>query len=166
MPVSRRAGNEIRRGVAFVREIVPRQAIAQVANTFFGERYVALPMTHKVIEPTSEGGRIQTEYRWRHRGKWCAVRAECGGHPAVPPADSAESFFIEHYWGYTAGAKGTLEYRVEHDRWRTWPVSKAAFEGEVAELYGADLARVLACAPDSALVAEGSSVAVHAGARM
>ena len=164
--VRRRAGNEIRRGVAFVREIVPRQAIAQVANTFLGERYVALPMTHKVIEPTSEGGRIQTEYRWRHRGKWCAVRAECGGLPAVPPADSAESFFIEHYWGYTAAAKGTLEYRVEHDRWRTWPVSKAAFEGEVAELYGADLARVLASAPDSALVAEGSSVAVHAGARM
>jgi hypothetical protein len=157
----------VRRGVVFVKEIVPRWAIASVARICFGEKYVALPMAHKVIEPTSEGGRIQTEYRWRHRGRWNAIRAESGGRSAVPPADSREAFFIEHYWGYaTDGKGGTVEYRVEHDRWRTWPVSRASFEGDVSELYGAPLAACLAREPDSALVAEGSSVAVHGGTRI
>jgi hypothetical protein len=124
-------------------------------------------MAHKVVEPTSEGGRIQTEYRWRLRGRWNAIRAESSGRPAVPPADSREAFFIEHYWGYAADAKGrTLEYRVEHDRWRTWPVVQAAFEGDVSELYGAKLAECLTGQPDSALVAEGSTVAVHSGERI
>jgi uncharacterized protein YqjF (DUF2071 family) len=165
--VRRTVAGEVRRGVVFVREIVPRWAIAKVAQVCFGEKYFALPMAHKVIEPTSEGGRIQTEYRWRTRGKWNAIRAECGGRPAVPPSDSREAFFIEHYWGYVRDSKGgTLEYRVEHDRWRTWPVTQAAFEGDVAELYGGKLADVLARQPDSALVAEGSTVAVHSGERI
>jgi hypothetical protein len=124
-------------------------------------------MTHKVIEATSEGGRIQAEYRWRHAGKWNSVRAECTGRPALPPADSRESFFIEHYWGYTAQPDGsTVEYGVEHDRWRVWPATLAKFEGDVAALYGPDLAKCLTREPDSALVAEGSAVAVYPGRKL
>lgn len=164
--VRRVVGGEVRRGVAFVREIVPRWAIAKVAQVCYGERYVALPMKHKVVEPTSEGGRIQTEYRWSYRQKWNVIRAECGGHPVVPPADSREAFFVEHYWGYAAGAGYTTEYRVEHDRWRTWPTTQASFEGDMSELYGAELARCLPRQPDSALVAEGSSVVVHSGQKI
>ena len=165
--VRRTVGSEVRRGVVFIREVVPRWAIAKVAQVCFGEKYIALPMGHKVIEPTSEGGRIQTEYRWRWRGKWNSVRAECSGRPAVPAAGSRDAFFVEHYWGYAADAeRGTVEYRVEHDRWRTWPATQSAFEGDVSELYGPELARCLRRAPDCALVAEGSAVAVHSGERI
>jgi uncharacterized protein len=165
--VRRRVGGEVRRGVVFVREIVPRWAIAKVAQAAFGERYVALPMQHKVIEPTSEGGRIQTEYRWRHGGKWSVMRGEASGRPATPPADSREAFFIEHYWGYAAQAGGgTVEYRVEHDRWRIWPSAQARFEGDGSALYGASLGECLARRPDSVMVAEGSAVAVHSGERI
>jgi hypothetical protein len=124
-------------------------------------------MRHKVIEPTSEGGRVQLEYGWRHREKWSAIRAESSGRPALPPIASREAFFIEHYWGYAADGKGgTLEYRVEHDRWRIWPSAQASFDGDVAELFGADLAGGLRHAPDSVLVAEGSSVTVHSGQKI
>src|ERR1035441_10472719 len=120
----------LRRGVVFVREVVPRWAIAKVAQVCFGENYIALPMRHKVIEATSEGGRIQAEYRWRRGRKWNSVRAECAGRPALPAGDSRESFFAEHYWGYAAQSDGgTVEYRVEHDRWRVWPATVATFEG-------------------------------------
>jgi uncharacterized protein YqjF (DUF2071 family) len=164
--VRRTVAGEVRRGVVFVREIVPRWAIAKVARVCFGERYLALPMYHKVIEPTSEGGRIQTEYRWRYRQKWSAIRAECSGRPAIPATDSREAFFAEHYWGYAAQAGGgTLEYRVEHDRWRIWP-AQASFEGDVSELYGAPLAERLSRPPDSALVAEGSAVTVRSGEKL
>jgi len=162
--VRRFAGRELRRGVVFVREIVPRWAVAKVARLCFREKYIALPMSHKVIEATSEGGRIHAEYRWRHRKNWSSLRAECAGRPAHPPADSRESFFTEHYWGYAAQPDGgALEYRVEHDRWRVWPATNAAFEGDVRELYGEPLAQRLTGPPDSAFIAEGSAVTVHSG---
>jgi uncharacterized protein len=165
--IRRTVAGEVRRGVVFVREIVPRWAIAKVAQVCFGEKYVALPMTHKVIEPTSEGGRLQTEYRWRHGGKWSAIRAESSGRPALPSIDSREAFFIEHYWGYAADPNGaTSEYRVEHDRWRIWPTAQATFEGDMSELYGAPLAACLKRPPDSVVVAEGSTVTVHSGEKI
>ena len=162
--VRRRATGELRRGVVFVREVVPRWAIAKVAQVCYGERYIALPMRHKVIEPTSEGGRMQTEYRWRQHGKWSTMRAEAIGRPTLPAVDSREAFFVEHYWGYAARANGATEYRVEHDPWRVWMATQASFEGDVIELYGAELARCLSRPPDSALIAEGSAVVVRQGA--
>src|SRR4051794_18327095 len=38
--VRREVGNEIRRGVVFIREIVPRRAVAVVANWFYNENYI------------------------------------------------------------------------------------------------------------------------------
>jgi hypothetical protein len=165
--VRRKVAGEVRRGVVFIREIVPRWAVAKTAQVCFGERYIALPMLHKVIEPTSEGGRIQTDYRWRYRQKWSAIRAEGSGRPVLPPIDSREAFFTEHYWGYAAQADGaTLEYRVEHDRWRIWPAATATLEGDVSELFGRDLAGCLTRDPDSVLVAEGSAVTVYSGQKI
>src|SRR5262249_5878550 len=58
-----------RRGVVFVKEIVPRRAIAWVARIAFGERYVALPMRHEVVLPAgTDAGRVAYEWRWR--GRW------------------------------------------------------------------------------------------------
>jgi uncharacterized protein YqjF (DUF2071 family) len=46
--VRRKEGNEVKRGVVFVREIVPRWAIAAVARTLYNENYIALPMAHRI----------------------------------------------------------------------------------------------------------------------
>src|SRR6478735_605434 len=46
--VRRNCGGTWRRGVVFVREIVPRRAIAGVAQLLYGERYVRCPMRHSV----------------------------------------------------------------------------------------------------------------------
>ena len=45
-----------RRGVVFVKEIVPRWAIAAVARWCYGERYAAMPMRHQV---DTEGGALR-----------------------------------------------------------------------------------------------------------
>src|ERR1019366_2269892 len=50
--VRREVGGEVRRGVVFIRELVPRQAIALVARAIYNEPYLALPMRHTVaLEP-------------------------------------------------------------------------------------------------------------------
>ena len=82
------------------------------------------------------------------------------------PGSEAE-FITEHYWGYTRQRDGgTLEYQVTHPRWRVWPVSRAAISRDLAPLYGAAFADVLAAPPHSAFLAEGSPIAVYRPRRL
>src|SRR5439155_1075706 len=46
--VRKKSADTWRRGVVFVRELVPRRAIALVARAFYGEKYLALPMKHEI----------------------------------------------------------------------------------------------------------------------
>jgi uncharacterized protein len=159
--VRRKEGNEDRRGVVFIAEIVPRRAIALTARFLYGENYLSLPMQHKV---KTKGSSNTFEYHWRTGGQWCRLSAQTDGVPAQPHAASLEQFITEHYWGYSVQGKGgCVEYRVTHLPWNVWPASAAAFEGDAASLYGSELASVLRCVPDSAFVAEGSSVTVFKG---
>ena len=89
----------------------------------------------------------------------------CAAPPA--PAGSEAEFITEHYWGYTRQRDGgTLEYQVEHPRWRVWTAPEASFAGDAVALYGAGFGAVLAAPPRSAHVAEGSAVLVRAGQRI
>jgi uncharacterized protein YqjF (DUF2071 family) len=159
--VKRTVAGELRRGVVFVREIVPRFGIAKVAQLVYGEPYLALPMRHRVAGPTSEGGRVTAEYSWRIDGRWNALRMQAEGRPAIPAAGSLQQFITEHYWGYARRPDGrTVEYQVTHDPWRVWNAAGAAFDGDCAAIYGRDLAACLTGPPDSAFLAEGGPVSV------
>ncbi|HUA21896.1 MAG TPA: DUF2071 domain-containing protein [Bryobacteraceae bacterium] len=157
----------VRRGVVFVREIVPRWAVAKVAQWFFHENYIALPMQHRLQEPTSEGGRVSAEYRWGRGARACSVRVESEGEPRLAGEGSLEQFITEHYWGYGALPDGrSLEYQVEHVPWRVWTAAHARFQGNVEWLYGPQFASSLAKEPDSAFLAEGSAVSVFPARRL
>jgi len=161
--VRRMVNGETRRGVVFVKEVVPRFAVAKAARLVFHENYVALPMWHRIMEPVSEHGRLQAEYRWQSAGVWNTIRAECEGRPARPAEGSLEQFITEHYWGYSSRPGGAcLEYQVAHDPWRIWRAN-ASFQGDPASLYGETLARALDSPPASAFLAEGSAVTVYRG---
>lgn len=157
----------VRRGVVFVREIVPRWAVAKVAQWFFHENYIALPMQHRLQEPTSEGGRVSAEYGWGRGATACSLRVECEGQPRVAAEGSLEQFITEHYWGYSAvPGGGSLEYQVEHVPWRVWTATTAGFQGDAKWLYGPQFAKCLMRAPDSAFLAEGSAVTVFPAGRL
>src|SRR5258706_4916390 len=155
--VRRKAEGEWRRGVVFVKELVPRRAIAWVARVVYGENYVPLPMRHSVT-PAS------VAYQWRRSGAWEGLSAGVSGSPTLPPEDAEESFITEHYWGYSRQADGgSIEYQVEHPRWRVWRGADATLNCDVASLYGDEFADPLSNAPATAFVAEGSPVLVRSG---
>jgi uncharacterized protein len=52
--VRRQEGAESRRGVVFIAEIVPRQAVAKVARALYRENYRCLPMRHHVCSGGGE----------------------------------------------------------------------------------------------------------------
>ena len=155
-----------RRGVVFVREVVPRLAIASIARWLYNENYVACPMDSRVVDP-SEGQGGSVEYRWRHRGQWLSIRGRFTGVSVVPRTDSQEEFITEHYWGYSKQRDGgTVEYKVEHPQWRVWPVTDAELDGPVASFYGPEFASALGSQPCSSFVADGSPVIVRKGKRI
>jgi uncharacterized protein len=153
--VRRKTAEGWRRGVAFVKEIVPRRAIATIARVVYGENYVCLPARHRL-----DG--LAVTYEWRVRGRWNSLRVRACGEPAIPAAGSTEEFIAEHYWGYTAQRGGrALEYRVEHVPWRVWQVADAGLTCDAGLLYGPAFAEVLRGPPRSAFLAEGSPVTVY-----
>ena len=161
--VRRRCEGAWRRGVVFVKELVPRPAIAFVARTVYGENYEALPMRHAV----ARNGVGRLAYEWRVGDRWQGLSAVFSGAPEVPGDDSEEAFITEHYWGYSHQADGsTVEYQVDHPRWAVWRASESTLSCDVAALYGPEFVPALAARPSTAFVADGSAVIVRRGRRI
>ena len=158
--VRRRVLGEWRRGVVFLREIVPRRAIAFLARTFYGEPYVALPMQSEVAD---SHGDLRIRYAWKCAGRWHSLLASARGDPAPIQAGSGEEFITEHYWGYNRRRGGSCEYQVEHPRWRVWATSSVGMDCDVAQVYGAPFASTLSAPPASSFIADGSAVVVRSG---
>jgi hypothetical protein len=143
-----------KRGVVFIRELVPRYAVAAVARLLFKENYSCVPMSHRV-----EAGKV--EYTWKLGSQRCVMKIETDGEDFTPPEGSLSQFITEHYWGYTTQkGGGSLEYEVQHPPWSVWNAKQASFSGNATGLYGTEIAQILKREPDSAFLAEGSPVTV------
>ena len=166
--VRRNEGGDVRRGVVFVREFVPRWAIAFVARLVYEESYTSSPMRHTVTLPEeSPNGTGKLCYRWRYPTGWNSISADFTGAPTAATPGSHEEFITEHYWGYCAKRRGiTFEYQVEHPRWRVWNAHNAALHCDAAAVYGAGFVEALSRPPVSAFIADGSEVAVYQGIQL
>jgi uncharacterized protein len=159
--VRQRAPEGWRRGVVFVKELVPRRAIAFVARALYGEPYAAVPMSHRIVAANSL---TTIRYEWKRTGRIESVSAAIAGEPALVAPDSLEEFITEHYWGYNAHRGRSTQYQVEHPKWRVWTALDPQFEADVATLYGPAFVEPFAGPSASAFVAEGSEVIVRRGA--
>jgi uncharacterized protein YqjF (DUF2071 family) len=166
--VRRRLSEGWRRGVVFVKEFVPKSAIAAVARWVYNENYVACRMASGIRlpdPPREDRGSVQ--YSWWAGTRWNAISVGFEGSPSYPTADSEEEFITEHYWGYAAQRSGSAcEYHVEHPRWRVWRATSAQLDCDVQACYGRHYCAALGQQPSSAFVADGSGVAVFRGERL
>lgn len=150
-------GNEIKRGVVFISELVPKPAIAWVAKLFYKEKYTYTPIKSKVEHTTSRFLHFEWGRQLQHK-----LNVETAGIVQPIAAGSKEEFIFEHYWGYTAlSAFRTGEYKVEHPRWNIYPVTNFSFTIDFQQLYGDAFAFLNELQPDSLFVAEGSAVSVY-----
>jgi uncharacterized protein YqjF (DUF2071 family) len=166
--VRRRAADGWRRGVVFVRELVPRAVVAAAARRLYNEKYTAVSMGHRI--EGFEGhrpGPWNVEYSWTYHGSKGAMRIAGDAAPHALDEGSVEEFITEHYWGYTRQRDGsTLEYRVDHPRWRVWDGAESSLVCDAESLYGRGIAGGLRGSPSSAFIAEGSDVQVFPGERL
>ncbi|RYZ27057.1 MAG: DUF2071 domain-containing protein [Chitinophagaceae bacterium] len=153
-----------KRGVVFLKEIVPKRMISFVANTLYGENYTTHAMKHSW---TSSEKRLEIEYQWRVNQNWNYIKAIAEKEPTELIPGSEEEFITEHYWGYTfinESCSGT--YQVLHPRWKVHKVIDHQIYCDAENLYGAAFANTLTQNPSSIFLAEGSPIKVMKGSKI
>src|SRR5690606_35895382 len=90
--------DEWKRGVVFIKEIVPKRMLTLVANTIYIENYKTLPMSHSW---NLGDDKLTVEYKWKKDRKWNSMRVNTISEPMEISVGSEEEFITEHYWGYT-----------------------------------------------------------------
>lgn len=158
--VRRELENEVRRGVVFVKEIVPRMAIAAVARSVYGEPYERWNMSHFRDDE-------HVRYSWQKGSCENTISVERGESLGVPTENSHGEFIIEHYWGYTKRTGGrTDEYKVEHPKWELYSVKNEKIDVDFGATYGDEFAFLSDAKPYSVLLAKGSDIAVYKGRKI
>ncbi|MFT3946041.1 MAG: DUF2071 domain-containing protein [Agriterribacter sp.] len=152
-----------KRGVVFIKEIVPRFAISFIANTLYQERYQSMP-TSSTITQSKE--LLTVQYQW---GNGLANKISMNAFPVSHPVieGSEEEFITAHYWGYSKQKDNTTkEYKVEHPGWNIYPVKDYHIMCDFKNLYGSSFSILQHSQPLSVLLAEGSPVKVYPGKKI
>jgi len=154
-----------RRGVVFLKEIVPRWAVGCVARWLYREKFVCLPLAARIETGGHlRGNELHMRYDWRARRERYSLVARSNADPMRAAPGSLNEFIVEHYWGYsTARDARTIEYAVEHEPWLIRPADDVCFTGDAASLYGKEFGEVLSRTPASAFLVDGSAIAVRRG---
>jgi uncharacterized protein len=154
---------EWKRGVVFVKEIVPRPALTFVANTIYNENYETMPMKHSI---DVSGQLLSVKYEWK-KVRWHFLEVTASTNPVVIMDGSEEEFITEHFWGYTKlNYKNSSEYQVEHPRWKVYPINKYKLDVDFGIVYGSQFDFLRAEAPRSVFLAEGSEIIVRSGRKI
>ncbi len=149
---------EWRRGVVFIKEIVPKPMLSLVANTLYHENYETMPMRHSWEQ---QQGELHVKYSWQKK-RWHHLQVTADAMASDIAAGSEAEFITEHYWGYTkVGRTRTLEYRVEHPRWQVHEVKAFTVEVDFKAVYGEPFGYLSQLEPRSVFLAAGSEIVVN-----
>lgn len=158
--VKRELPDETRRGVTFIKEIVPKNAIAKIARIFYGEPYEKWNMSHARDES-------ELVYSWWKENERHKIAVTIGENTGVPEENSHGEFITEHYWGYTKrGMHRTDEYKVEHPKWELFAVNDFEIKVDFGKLYGEKFDFLNNEKPFSIFMAKGSEVSVYKGQKL
>ena len=158
--VKRKTKEGMKRGVVFIKEIVPKPLIAFAAKMVYGEPYESWDVTHKESEN-------ELTYRWSDMNCKNCLHIEIGENLGVPEEDSHGGFIIEHYWGYTKRSlTRTDEYRVEHPKWELFDVNYTEIDVDFSNTYGKQFGFLSETEPYSVLFTKGSEISVYKGEKL
>ena len=157
--VKRFDNGEWKRGVVFIKELVPKRAITFVANTLYKENYETVKMSHNW---NIENHKIEISYRWIKNGTHNNFEVIADNTPSDLSPNSETEFITEHYWGYARTSNNTSnEYEVTHPKWQTYPVRSYKIDVDYRLVYGDQFTVLNTIQPSSVMLAEGSLITVE-----
>jgi uncharacterized protein len=160
--VKRLSAEGMRKGVVFIRELVPLPTIALSANLLYGENYRVVEMDHEYERKLQNDNFILgARYRWRASDHWEYIFGKCSGDSYFAPDHSLDDFLTLRNWGYTKLKDGkTSQYEVVHPKWRLRHVKEFSLH-ITSDIFGAEFTPILNNVPDSVIMAEGSPVDIN-----
>lgn len=157
--VKRFENGEWKRGVVFIKEIVPKKAITFIANTLYKEHYETRKMRHKIIENENS---LTFVYQWKTDKKWNTIQIETKKELEEIETDSEAGFITEHYFGYTKyDDNTTFEYEVKHPGWQQFEIKNFMLHVDFGKNYGEDFTVLQNQKPVSVFLAKGSEIKVE-----
>ncbi|MCG8476985.1 MAG: DUF2071 domain-containing protein [Cytophagales bacterium] len=156
--VKNKDGEKWKKGVAFIKEIVPKRAISLVANAMYKEHYETMPMRY-LWEESDDSRKVA--YSWK-KSDWHSFEVQASLNAIDMLKGSDTEFFTEHYWGITSVDKQTsVTYEVIRPRWVYYPVFGYDVKVDFGELIGEEFSFLNEQLPESVMLAEGSMVKVE-----
>ena len=154
--------NYSRKGVVFIKEIVPSRLVAFIANNLFGENYVFRNMRHDIGD--SLNNNFDISYSFKNDRSWNKFSAEISQDYILPKPGCIEEYITEHYWGYGSSSNNsTIEYEVEHPQWIVYKVKKFNLDFDFGNVYGDKFSFLTKTEPSSVFFCVGSDVNVRFG---
>lgn len=161
--VTHQDGDVWKRGVVFVKEIVPLPGITLIANTIYKEHYETRPMKHTWDFTTDE---LKVEYQWKKK-RWHTLNITTGSVPVEMTAESEQMFFTDQHWGFTkVNPQLTMQYEVEHPFWTYYETKDYQIDADFGSLYGEEFSFLSAQKPYSVFLAEGSEISLRKHGRI
>ena len=157
--VKRFENNKWKRGVVFIKEIVPKKLITTVANNLYNEHYETKKMSN-VLNIKEDS--LQIEYDWEDKKTNNYIKISAYKMLTDIEVDSETEFITEHYYGYTKVSENkTFEYRVTHPKWKQYNIKEIDFNIDYGTSYGSQFGFLNTELPKSIILAKGSEVSIH-----
>lgn len=145
-----------KRGVVFIKEIVPKSALSFVANTVYKENYHTMPMKNQIHE---KGGELLIRYSWKDKN-WHSIEIVADSTAKPMEENSEFEFITEHYFGFTKKENTTSEYEVCHPKWNCYTIKNHQLDIDFQKNYGNEFECLNHQEPISVMLAEGSEIQV------
>ncbi|NRD24738.1 DUF2071 domain-containing protein [Winogradskyella litoriviva] len=146
-----------KRGVVFIKEIVPKPLITLVANSIYHEHYQTNKMKHRWLESEKHN---EFQYQWKLNQQWQSFSVKTEKHTSTIKENTEEQFITEHYFGYTKHKNNTFEYEVVHPTWQQLRVIDVDININFETNYGERFKILQTLNPSSVILAKGSAVSV------
>ena len=157
--VTRKDGNQTKRGVVFINETIPYKLVAWMANKLYKEHYTVVPTKNNI---RSDEKSQKIEFKWLLNKKWNSIFVEAEIKSEKMKKNSLEKYIYEHYYGYTKiDEQKTEEYQLQHPSWKVHEVVNYKIDCDFEAMYGESFSVLNQTKPTAVFIAEGSKVAVN-----
>jgi len=129
---------KLRRGVVFIKEIIPHRFPAWFAKNIFRENFHVLPVE---LTRYGEDKNLHVEYKWGEGN-------ELGGVVDETPKDweegTEEEFVGDNFWAFKKiGAEKAYAFKVDHKPWKMAKLKDVRINIDLKTLYGEKIANVI-----------------------
>ena len=150
--------NNWKRGVVFIKELVPKPALTCIANAIYKEHYQTVPMNHHW---SKHGDKQTISYGWTYDKLRQQIEVQASTNSDIIEHNTETEFITEHYFGYTKNKNSTFEYEVTHPKWEQFNVIQYSINVDFQKNYGNDFAMLNTQKPASVLLIKGSKITVE-----